>query len=362
MKILKYIFLLILLLSFGGSVFIATQKSDFKTKKLKVINSPKSSVFNYINDYKNWQNWYVWEKDNASIQIKYSNKTSGLGSYFYWTGNDGEGKSTTIFTKENDSIVQKTEFNGSLSESTWSFKDTIGGTKVTYVSKGEMPFMFKIYALFNGGIEKVIEDKLEKSFLNLDQSLNYELNTFSIKPNGIVIKKGGFYLQQTINCKISKLNYNLKIVIPNLITFSKENNLKLNGKPFVIYNSYDITKEITNVSICIPIKDRIYTSSGSDVSCKELEAFTAFKTKLIGDYSHRDKAWKKAFNCIIKNKEVQKKSIPILEVFTKGPSEEKRPSKWETLVYIAIQSNYIKKAPAKIDISENIETSEIDQQ
>lgn len=359
MKILKYIFLLIILLSVGGSVFIATQKSDFKTKKSIVINSPKSSVFNYINDYKNWQNWYVWEKDNASIQLKYSNKTSGIGSYFYWTGNEGAGKSTTLFTKENDSIVQKTEFNGSLSESNWSFKDTIGGTKVTCSSKGEMPFMFKIYALFNGGIEKVIGGKLEKSLVNLDQSLDYELNTFSIKPNGIVIKKGVFNLQQTINCKLSKLNYNLKIIIPNLMTFAKENNLKLNGKPFVIYNSYDITKGITNVSVCIPIKDRIFTSSGSDVICKELEAFTAFKTTLIGDYSHRDEAWKKASNYILKNKEVQNKSIPILEVFTKGPSEEKRPSKWETVVYVGIQSNYITKVPAKIDVNENIETSEI---
>ena len=52
MKILKYIFLLIILLSVGGSVFIATQKSDFKTEKSKVINSPKSAVFNYVNDLK----------------------------------------------------------------------------------------------------------------------------------------------------------------------------------------------------------------------------------------------------------------------------------------------------------------------
>ena len=82
MKILKYIFLLIVLLSIGGSVFIATQKSNFKIKKFIVINSPKSAVFNYINDYKNWQNWYVWEKDNSTIKLIYSKKTSGIGSHY----------------------------------------------------------------------------------------------------------------------------------------------------------------------------------------------------------------------------------------------------------------------------------------
>ena len=359
MKILKYIFLLILLLSVGGSVFIATQKSDFKTVKSKIIKTPKSSVFNYINDYRNWENWYVWEKDTKDIQFKYSNKTSGIGGTYYWTGNSGEGKSTTTYTKENDSIVQKNDFNGATSETTWKFKDTIGGTKVTCVTKGEIPFMFKINALLNGGIEKVIGNKLEKSLANLDRSLDYELNTFSIKPNGVVIKKSSFYLFQTINCKISRLNYNLNIIIPNLTTFSKENNLQINGKPFVIYNSFDVKKGITNVSVCLPIKNRIFTSSGSDISCKELGAFSAFKTTLIGDYSHRELAWEKATSYLIKDKQIQNKSIPIIEVFSKSLIEIKRPSKWETTIYMPIQSNFIKKLSTVKSVEDTLEASEI---
>ena len=359
MKILKYIFLLIVLLSVGGSVFIATQKSDYKTVKSKIINSPKASVFNYVNDYKNWENWFVWEKDTKEIILKYSNKSSGVGGSYYWTGNIGTGKSTTIIAKENDSIVQKTDFNGAISETTWKFKDTIGGTKVTCISKGEMPFMFKINAFLNGGIEKVIGSKLEKSLVNLDRSLDYELNTFSVKPNGVVIKKGGYYLEQTINCKISKLNHNFKIIIPSLINFTQENKIQLNGKPFVLFNSYDIPNGITNVSVCVPIKNRIFTSSGSDIICKELAAYTAFKTTLIGDYSHRDEVWKKAMNYLLKEKQIQNKSIPIMEIFTKGSSEVKRPSKFETTIYIAIQSNYITKVPAIKSADENIEVAEI---
>jgi hypothetical protein len=359
MKILKYIFLLLLLTAIASSIFIATQKSNFSISKTTIINSKKAVVFNYVNDYKNWENWYVWEKDNSAIKIRYAKKTSGVGSSYFWSGTDGVGKTITIFVKENDSISQKTYFNNAISESSWTFKDTIGKTKVTFTNKGEMPFMFKIYAFLNGGIEKILGDRIEKSLVNLDKSLDYELNTFSIKPNGIVIKKGGFYLHQTINCKISKLNYNLNIIIPNLITFSRENDLKLNGKPFVIYNSYDVKNGFTNVSVCVPIKNRIYTSSGSDINCTELKPFSAFKTTLIGDYSHRDLAWKKATDYLLKDKQIQNKSIPILEIFTKGSSEVKRPSKFETTIYIAIQSNYITKVPAIKSIDENIEASEI---
>ena len=359
MKILKYIFLLLLLTATASSIFIATQKSNFSISKTRLINSKKAVVFNYVNDYKNWGNWYVLEKGHSVVKLTYAKKTSGVGGSYFWSGKDGVGKTTTFFVKENDSISQRTNFNDAISESSWTFKDTIGKTKVTFTNKGEMPFMFKIYAFLNGGIEKILAERIEKSLDNLDLSLDYELNTFSIKPNGIVIKKGSFYLHQTINSKMSKLNYNLNIIIPNLITFSKENNLKLNGKPFVIYNSYDVKNGITNVSVCVPIKNRIFTSSGSDIGCDELEAFSAFKTTLIGDYSHRDIAWKKATDYLLKEKQIQNKSIPIMEILTKGSSETKRPSKWETTIYIAIQSNYITKVPAVKSVDENIEASEI---
>jgi hypothetical protein len=48
-----------------------------------------------------------------------------------------------------------------------------------------------------------------------------------------------------------------------------------------------------------------------------------------------------------------------MEIFTKSSSEVKRPSKWETTIYIAIQSNYINKVSAIKRVDENIEESEI---
>lgn len=362
MKILKYIFLLLLLTSIATTIFIATQKNAFTISKTILIKSKKSVVFDYVNDYKNWENWHVWEKSNSQTQLKYTNKTSGVGAAYYWNGTDGNGKTKTISIKENYIIVQKTTFNDAVSETSWTFKDTIGKTKITIDSKGEMPFMFKIYAFLNGGIEKVVGDKLEKSLVNLDRSLDYELNTYSVKPNGIVIKKGTFYLNQTINCKISKLSYNLKIIIPNLTKFSNDNNLKINGRPFVIYNLYDTKKGITNVSVCVPIKNRIFTSTGSDINCSELKDFIAYKTTLIGAYSHRDIAWKKGSEFLLKEKKTQDKLIPIIEILTVGLVDEKRPSKWETGIYIPIHTNLAIRKPINRSINSSIDTSEIEPQ
>ena len=359
MKILKYIFLLLILLSVGGSVFIATQKSDFTSVKSILIKTPKTAVYNYLNDNKNYKDWYVL--DSESIELQYSKNTSGAGSYFSWSGSEGEGKTTIYFTKENDSIVQKTDLDGALSETVWKLKDTIGGTKVTCISKGEMSFSNKLHSFINGGVNKVIGRKLELSLKNLNRSLDYELNTYSIASNGVVYKKGCYYLKHTINTKLSRLNYNVKILIPYLINFSNQNQIVISGKPFVIYNSIDKNKEKTNISVCLPIKRRIFTSSGSDIICAELNGYNSFKTTLYGDYSHRKTAWKKSEDFIIKNRESADKSIPLLEVYNKSSIDDLSPSQWQTTFYTAVQPKYNSVTTAASTTNDNIETTELEQ-
>lgn len=50
MKILKYIFLFIVLTVIALTVFIATQNSKYTLSNSKEINLPKHTVFNYLND------------------------------------------------------------------------------------------------------------------------------------------------------------------------------------------------------------------------------------------------------------------------------------------------------------------------
>jgi hypothetical protein len=60
----------------------------------------------------------------------------------------------------------------------------------------ENEFFFKIYAALNGGVDKVIGTMYEQSLANLDRVLDYEINTVSIKVNGLV-KPQIFYLRKT---------------------------------------------------------------------------------------------------------------------------------------------------------------------
>ena len=345
MRILKYIFLLLLLALVALSVFVATQKGDYDIVRSKIIKSPKAVVFNYVNDYRNWENWVSWKENDSNVVYNYPENTIGIGSSYSWSGADGSGNIKTIFVKTNDSLVQTMHYNESPSKVFWSFKDTLGGTKVTWRTKGTLPFMDKIYAVVKGGPEKVIGNRYERSLLNLDKRLDYEIKTYSIEVNGLVTKTSTYYLQKNITSKISNLSKNLKIMLPNLLDFCKKNNIAKNGNPFVIYHSYDEDKGITNFSACIPVKEEIFTSIGSDLTGGKLEAFHAVKTTLTGDYSHGREAWEKTTAYITKNKLIRRVDGPAMEIYAKGINQEKSPSKWVTHLYIAVNP---KNAPTKV--------------
>ena len=341
MRILKYIFLLILLALFATTVFIATQKGNFDVTRSAIIKSPKSTIFNYVNDFRNWETFGSWKKEDPDMTFNYSKNTVGKGGSYSWSGSDGEGKMKTIGVIENQSIQQKMDFNGASSDVRWTFKDTIGGTKVTWHAKGKMDFGFKIYSAFNGGVDQIIGNMYEKSLINLDKTLVYELNTYSIQVNGMVKKMGSVYLKQTITTTIANVPRNLRVLIPRMVNFFKKNNLKMYGKPFVIYHNYDTAKGITTLSVCIPIKDEVFTSPGSDITSGKFTSFDAVKTTLKGDYSHTKEAWEKAIAYIQKNNLTQDFALPYVEIYTKNNEQVANPSQWITEIYIPIKPKVV---------------------
>lgn len=343
MRILKYLFLLLLLSLVALSIFVATQKGEFTVERSKIINSPKSSIYNYVNDTKNWQEWNSLAVEDSLIKINPSQSTIGIGSSLSWEGKEGNGDLQTISIKENDSIAQKMTFNGNSANVTMSFKDTLKGTKVTWKAKGEMGFLFKILTSFNGGAKKVFASMFEKSLANLDRKLDDEINNYTVKVNGWVKNPDVFYLAQTFNSDFSKLNKNSGIVFSKITKFCKDNNIIISGKPFAIYHIYDTVKKVTKVSFCIPIKDTIHISEGSDISSKMLPGYQAVKTTLTGDYSHNKKALKEGAAFFHAKNLVPNTSFSHLEIYTIGKNEINNPSKWTTEIYFPIQPKAVPK-------------------
>lgn len=336
MRILKYIFLLLILILIGLTVFVSTQNANYDVTRSKVIKNPRAVVFNYINDYRNWETFASWIQNDSSMKFTYPELTMGKGAACSWTSDSNEGTLNTYFVKENDSLAQRMVQNEESSTIFWKFKDTVGGTKVTWRSKGKLDFKSKVLAFFKGGINSVIGDTYEKSLENLNKNLDYEINTYKIKVNGIVTRTGGFYLKQFMHCQQKDVDRYIKILVPRMEHFFQKNNLSKNGKLFIIYHKYDRTNDDVGFSVCMPIKDSIHIMPGSDIESGEMPNYTSLKTTLIGDYSHTQMAWKKAFKYISDNHLERNRSGQVIEVYVKGRNDVKSPSKWITEIYVPV--------------------------
>ena len=337
MKILKYLFLLLFLSFIALTVFVATQKGFFTVERSKVINSPRATVYNYVNDFRNFQDFESWAVEDPTIKMSFPQKTSGNGASFSWEGSEGKGSGITLQAKEGESIHQKINFDGTEADVNWIFKDTLNGkTKVTWKAKGEMSFLFKIYTVLNGGSDKIIGTMYEKTLVNIDKNLDYETKTYAVKVNGVVKKTESFYIKQTFTSEIQKVKKNARVVIPKLIEFSKTNNLYTNGKPFIIYHTYDTKTNLAKISICLPINKEIFISAGSDILSGKLNSFEAVKTTLQGDYSHTNEAISKATAFINNEKLVPDLSWSHLEILTAGKLDVKNSSKLVTEIYFPI--------------------------
>jgi len=337
MKILKYLFLLLLLSFIALTVFVATQKGFFTVERSKVINSPRATVYHYVNDFRNFEDFESWAVEDPSIKMSFPEKTVGNGASFSWENSEGKGTGITLQAKEGERIHQKISFDGTDADVNWIFKDTLNGkTKVTWKAKGEMSFLFKIYTVLNGGSDKIIGTMYEKTLVNIDKNLDYETKTYAIKVNGVVKKTESFYIKQTFTSEIQKVNKNARIVIPKLIEFSKTNNLYTSGKPFIIYHTYDTKTNLAKISICLPINKEILTSAGSDILSGKLNSFEAVKTTLKGDYLHTNEAISKTTAFINKEKLVPDLSWSHLEILTAGKLDVKSSSKLITEIYYPI--------------------------
>ncbi len=97
MRILKYIFLLLLLAFIGITVYVATQKGDFEVTKSSVVKAQRSTVFDYVNDYRNWETFGSWMTKGTALKFEYGSKTMGAGGASSWKNDSDHGSLRTYF-------------------------------------------------------------------------------------------------------------------------------------------------------------------------------------------------------------------------------------------------------------------------
>lgn len=338
MRILKYIFLLLVLFSLAFVVFVATQPGEYKIIRSKEINISKDILFNFIADTTATADWSPWDKNDVVF------------------------KNDSIIS--NDTLSQQIFVSENPNKSIFQFKKTAKGTLVTWELNGKMDFKAKLANALQGGVQNVIGDKLVDGLKNIDNYLVKELSTYNIEIEGLVTKHATNYIQQIDTCARADFQKESKRLLQNMISFVEQNEIIITGLPFIVFENKKLPNNKIAFAMCVPVEEEILTTEGSEISGGHFDEFLAIKTILTGDYSHNKEAWSKTASYIAKEKLIEDIQGKHIEIYKVSLPKERKPSKWVTEIYVPIKRKEVPKVeriivPATIPAATPNEESEV---
>ncbi len=346
MKLLKYLFFLILIVVIGGAIYFGTQDGKFDVTETKVINAPASLIFKNVNDFNNWESWGPWMAKDPDINISYAEKTAGEGSSYSWTSDVmevGNGSMTTLKVIPNKEIEQTITFNSPIGDSNsdvkWSFEPTENPaqTTVSWGMKGEQSLLEKVFMAFaDEDMERSIKTMFQEGLTNLDGVVTKEMQLYNINADGVSEYGGGYYMYNTTAAKTEEVGLKMGPLMGQVMGFMQQNNIKQAGDPFTIYNQVDAAQNSVIFSAAIPVKEKINTPQGSPVLSGYMEPVTAVKVTLKGDYKNLAEAYAKGQQYVAQNGYKPHPSAKMFEVYATDPGLVPNPAEWITEIYIPI--------------------------
>ena len=342
MKILKYLLFLILIIIIGSAIYFGTKDGTYDIQDSMVIAAPPEVVFNKVNDYKNWETWGPWKKEDPSITYTYAEKTSGEGASYSWDG-EMSGAMTTTKVIPNKEIQQDLTLDTPGGERNskvyWTFEEVDGGTKVTWGMKGEHTLIDKAYySISDFDFDTTMHQMNQQGLEGIAREVEADMKAYSINVDGVTQYGGGYYMYTTSVAKQSEIGEKMKPMMDVVLGFITQNNLNMAGNPFTIYNEIDNTNNTVIFSTGIPVREQVITPEGSPVVCGYMDPVSAVKISLKGNYEHLSEAYTAGRQYISKNGLLMDPNGKMFEVYVTNPVEIPNPADWLTEVYIPIIS------------------------
>ena len=342
MKILKYLFFLLLIVFIAGAIYFATKDGVYDIEESLVIDAPVSLVFDKVNEYKSWEEWGPWKQEDPTMVLNYSEQTSGEGASYSWNGKKLDGSIRTTKVIPNQRIEQDITFITPLGERKaklyWQFEKIKKGTEVTWGIRGEHTLTDKAYFTLTG---YDYEDEMRKMFknglTNLEHAVLKDMKVYAIDVNGVTQYSGGFYMYTTTSTTLETVGSKVKEMIPQVRRFMEGNTITISGKPLTLYNAKDPSTNSAIISCGIPTTSRIVVPEDSSILCGFMPSYTVIKTTLKGDLSNLQEAWNKTEAYLTKNNYERAEAAVPFEVYVKGAQEDPNPAAWITELYMPIK-------------------------
>ncbi len=100
------------------------------------ISAPASKVFNYVNDFKQFNRWSPWTAKDPAMTLNFAGPATGVGSKMSWKSDEsgvGNGSQEITASVENQSVSTHLEFDGQgNADASFELVESGGGTRITW--------------------------------------------------------------------------------------------------------------------------------------------------------------------------------------------------------------------------------------
>lgn len=320
----------------GAAIFASCSPTEYEVSRDITIDAQPEVVYEQVVNHKNRDAWSPWEKMDPNMTKSYEGPEAGVGAIYNWSGNDsvGTGSLEILEAREYDMIKSSLTFTSpweSTSEVIWSFEEIDGGTKATWMVKGELPgYLFwmgqeemdeNMGPDFQRGLESL--KKLAES-KKPEQKMTAELVEVKSMPYYFIRNEVSF---DDMDSEFFSDRYG---AISDYLAADMQNMI---GPSFAIYHKWDEEAQMTDVEVAMPCKS---SKSGTRrIKKGKTYAGKALKSSYKGSYDLSKDVHE------FLNAEIAKKGMDYngscWEVYVVGAYDTDNPDEYVTEIYYPVK-------------------------
>lgn len=233
-------------------------------------------------------------------------------------------------------IKQQLKFGDSIVQYDWEIIPITDSTSKIKVSIKDLnnSFMNKLMIPFTS---TVIEKRSKKNLVNFNHYLNDHIKKFKVKVVGEDELKPTFCAYMNVKGIQSEKAFGMMRDHPFLSGFVKQNNLKLNGSPFVEITNWNVQNDSIEYNFCYPIMKSDSLPVNDEIKYKDFEGTKALKAIYNGNYITSDRAWYKLLDYAQKNN-IEVVKTPV-EIFHDNPGIGGNELEWKAEIFMPIKES-----------------------
>nr|WP_298924314.1 GyrI-like domain-containing protein [uncultured Allomuricauda sp.] len=233
-------------------------------------------------------------------------------------------------------IKQQLKFGDSIVQYDWEIIPITDSTSKIKVSIKDLnnSFMNKLMIPFTS---TVIEKRSKKNLVNFNQYLNNHIKNFKVSIIGEDEIKPTFCAYLTVRGLQAQKAFEMMRDHPFLSGFVKQNNLELNGSPFVEITKWNIETDSVEYNFCYPIRKSDSLPKNDEIRYKDFKGVKAIKAIYNGNYITSDRAWYKLLDYAQKNN-IEVVKTPV-EIFYDNPNTAGNELDWKAEIFMPIKES-----------------------